>query len=94
MSRNDISWMDEEEERAEVQAQRGKRPNAEAPQLVRRELKAPPRSTKGFYIQEVHSMAFDKLVFDQKQSKGKKAPELAEEAIELLLNKYGMKLEH
>ncbi len=94
MSRDDVSWMDEEEERAEVQVQRGKRPNAEAPQLVRREVKAPPRATKGFYIQEVYSMAFDRLVFDQKQAKGKKAPELAEEAIELLLNKYGMTLEH
>ena len=33
-------------------------------------------------------MAFDLLVFKQKQAKGKKAPELAEEAIELLLKKY------
>ncbi len=88
MSRNDASWMDEEEERAEVQAQKGKRPNSTAPQLVRREAKAPPRATKGFYIQEKHSMAFDRLVFSQKQAKGKKAPELAEEAIELLLKKY------
>ncbi|SMG65541.1 hypothetical protein BMETH_35321149549, partial [methanotrophic bacterial endosymbiont of Bathymodiolus sp.] len=44
------------------QAYTGQPPNAEAPQLVRKEAKAPPRATKG-----------------------KKAPELAEEAIELLL---------
>lgn len=93
MSRNGASWMDEEEERAEVQVQTGERPNAEAPQLVRKEVKAPPRATKGFYIQELHSMAFDRLVFAQKQAKGKKAPELAEEAIELLLKKYGMTLD-
>jgi hypothetical protein len=37
-------------------------------------------------------MAFDRLVFEQKQAKGKKAPELAEEAIELLLKKYGLNI--
>ena len=42
---------------------------------------------------EIHSMAFDRLIFSQKQIKGKKAPELIEEAIELLLKKYGEKLE-
>ncbi|ORU94829.1 MAG: hypothetical protein A6F70_10035 [Cycloclasticus sp. symbiont of Bathymodiolus heckerae] len=92
MPRNDTSWMDEEDERAESQADTGQPPNAEAPQLVRKEAKAPPRATKGFYIQELHSMAFDRLVFEQKQAKGKKAPELAEEAIELLLKKYGLKI--
>ncbi|GAW87810.1 conserved hypothetical protein [Bathymodiolus platifrons methanotrophic gill symbiont] len=89
MGRNDASWMDEEDERAEQQVETGKRPNAEAPQLVRKEAKAPTRSTKGFYIQEKYAMAFDKLVFSQKQVKGKKAPELAEEAIKTLLKKYG-----
>ena len=92
MSRNDASWMDEEEERAEAQAQTGKRTNTEAPQLVKQEIKTPPRATKGFYIQESYAMAFDRVVFAQKQLKGKKAPELAEEAIELLLKKYGVEL--
>jgi len=92
MSRNTASWIDEEEERAEQQAETGTTPNAEAPQLVRRLVSAPPRATKGFYIQEKHSMAFDRLVFTQKQAKGKKAPELAEEAIEILLKKYNMEL--
>ncbi|WP_221898304.1 hypothetical protein [Bathymodiolus japonicus methanotrophic gill symbiont] len=81
--------MDEVDEKAEQQAETGRRPNAEAPQLVRKEAKAPARATKGFYIQEKHAMAFDKLVFNQKQAKGKKAPELAEEAIKILLKKYG-----
>jgi hypothetical protein len=49
-------------------ADTGQPPNAEAPQLVRKEAKAPPRATKGFYIQELHSMAFDRLVFEQKHS--------------------------
>lgn len=85
--------MDEEEERAEAQVKTGQPPNAQAPQLVRKETKAPPRATKGFYIQELHSRAFDRLVFEQKQVKGKKAPELAEEAIELVLEKYGLDIE-
>jgi len=89
MSRNGTSWMDEEDDRAEIQAQTGERPNTEAPQLIRKEIKAPARATKGFYIQEKYAMAFDKLVFNQKQAKGKKAPELAEEAIKMLLKKYG-----
>ena len=89
---NTSNWMDEDEERAEEQAKTGTPPNTQAPQLVRKEVKAPPRATKGFYIQEKHSRAFDRLVFEQKQAKGKKAPELAEEAIELLLKKYGLKI--
>ena len=94
MPRNDTNWMDEEDERAEAQAYTGQPPNAEAPQLVRKEAKAPPRATKGVYIQELYSMAFDRLVFEQKQAKGKKAPELAEEAIELLLKKYGLRIKN
>ncbi|NOR70847.1 MAG: hypothetical protein GQ532_14335 [Methylomarinum sp.] len=89
---DNVDWMDEEDSRAETQAKTGARSNPEAPQLVRKEIKAPPRATKGFYIQELHSMAFDRVVFAQKQAKGKKAPELAEEAIELLLGKYGENL--
>lgn len=88
MSRNNADWMEEDEEKAEAQAGVGQRHNRNAPQLIRKEIKAPPRATKGFYIQENHAMAFDRLVFSQKQEKGKKAPELAEEAIELLLKKY------
>ena len=70
MSDNNIDWMDEEDSRAETQAKTGERSNPEAPQLVRKEIKAPPRATKGFYIQELHSMAFDRVVFAQKQAKG------------------------
>jgi len=93
MSRdNTASWMDEEEERATQQAEQGGPPNTEAPQLIRKKIGAPARATKGFFIQEKHSMAFDRLVFTQKQAKGKKAPELAEEALELLLKKYDMEL--
>ena len=91
MSQPKPAWMDEETQRAEDLAAGGTTQNAEAPQLVRA-ARAPSRKQKAFYIQDGHAAAFERLVFDQKQAKGKKAPELAEEAIELLLAKYGSKL--
>ncbi len=92
MSRDkSADWMEEEEIRAEELAKTGKPPNNDAPKLVRKKAAAPIRATKGLYIQESYAMAFDRVVFAQKQVKGKKAPELAEEAIELLLKKYDMK---
>tara|TARA_B100001093_G_scaffold333725_1_gene318700 strand:- start:254 stop:532 length:279 start_codon:yes stop_codon:yes gene_type:complete len=92
MSRN-ADWMDEEDERAEEQAVKGVTANSHAPVLVKKREQEPPRATKGFYIQESYSRSFDRLVFEQKMAKGKKAPELAEEAISLLLEKYGVPLE-
>ncbi|MCK5384946.1 MAG: hypothetical protein KAJ29_05165 [Alphaproteobacteria bacterium] len=92
MSRN-ADWMEEEDQRAEKQAALGVTANSDAPALVRKREQEPPRSTKGFYIQEVYSRGFDRLVFEQKMAKGKKAPELAEEAISLLLEKYSIALE-
>ncbi len=87
------AWMEQEDERAEDLKDKGETANDEAPALVKRRKKsAPPRIQKPLYIQEKHATAFERLVFAQKVAKGKKAPELAEEAIELLLKKYGEKL--
>lgn len=46
------------------------------------------RSVKGLRIKKDLQKAFDKLVFNQKQEDGKSGPELADEAIELLLKQY------
>jgi hypothetical protein len=81
-------WMNEEEERAEDLTERAETSNNTAPQLVR-VRKAPPRMQKAFYIQEKYAEAFDDFVYKQRKKKGKKAPELAEEAIKMLLKKYG-----
>ena len=63
--------------------------NNNAPRLIVSKKKVTPaRVVKNLYIQESHIRAFDKLVFSQKMLKGKNAPELAEEAIELLLKQY------
>lgn len=80
--------MIEEEQRAAQLAVIGQTSNNNAPQL-KRVAKAPPRMQKAFYIQEKFANAFDDLVHKQKKIKGKKAPDLAEEAIKMLLKKYG-----
>lgn len=85
------SWMQEEDERAEGLKKTGNTVNAQAPQLAR-VTRAPKRMQKAFYIQRQHSLAFERLVFEQKSIGGKKAPELAEEAIEMLLAKYKLEL--
>ena len=85
------AWMEEEQERAEDLKKSGTTVNDTAPKLAR-VTRAPKRMQKAFYIQNKHAQAFEKLVFSQKMKKGKKAPDLAEEAIELLLNKYESKL--
>lgn len=87
------NWIDEENARASELAKTGTTTNNNAPLLVKTTKKpAPARHIKSIYIQDSYSLAFDKLVFQQKIAKGKKAPELMEEAIELLLKKYGNKL--
>lgn len=84
------NWIDEENARASVLAKTGATTNNNAPLLVKTTKKpAPIRHIKSIYIQDSYSLAFDKLVFEQKIAKGKKAPQLMEEAIELLLKKYG-----
>jgi len=83
------NWIDEENARASELAKTGATANNNAPVLVKNTKKpAPVRHIKSIYIQDSYSLAFDKLVFEQKIAKGKKAPELVEEAIELLLKKY------
>lgn len=85
---NKPSWANEEEIRATKLATKGQTANNAAPKLKRVE-REPKRMQKAFYIQPKHAEAFEDFVLKQKRSKGKKAPELAEEAIKLLLSKYG-----
>ena len=82
------AWMNQEEQRAEDLTEKSETSNNTAPQLMRIK-KAPPRKQKAFYIQEKFANAFDDLAYKQKKINGKKATELAEEAIKILLKKYG-----
>lgn len=88
MQHNKPDWMSEEEKRADNLTEKAETSNNTAPQLVRVK-KAPSRMQKAFYIQEKYAEAFDDFVYKQKKKKGKKAPEFAEEAIKMLLEKYG-----
>ncbi|PJE78023.1 hypothetical protein CI610_03049 [invertebrate metagenome] len=84
---NKPDWMNEEDQRSEKNLKAGKTENNQVKQLqyVHRE---PVRKPKAIYIQPSYAQAFDKLVFKQKQAKGKKGSQLAEEMILMLLEKY------
>jgi len=86
-------WVTGEKEQAATLADNEQIRNSEAPRLVRRRPVTPKRATKALYMQKKYSDAFDRVVLEQKIATGKRqAPELAEEAIELLCEKYGIKL--
>ncbi len=88
-------WMQKENAKAEKQANNDGRTNAKAPHLVKQKQKSRKetviRSVKGLRIQKPLQMQFDELVFRAKQSGGKTGPELADEAIRLLLKKHKIK---
>lgn len=84
------AWMTEEEERADKLTDTEATTNNTAPKLVKVN-RAPARKQKAFYIQAQHADAFEDLAFKLKKQ-GIKAPELAEQAIELLLKQHGEKL--
>ena len=88
MSHNTPSQADEEDGRAEKLVNEGNTGNSDAPKLERVN-REPSRMQKAFYIQPKYAESFEDLVYKQKKSKGKKAPELAEEAIKMLLSHYG-----
>lgn len=89
------NWMEEENRRANQLSKTGQTVNRKVPKLVRaKKVSAPVRTKKGFFIQEKYAIAFDRLVFEQKTVKGKKGPELLEEALEMLMRKYDIKIEN
>lgn len=87
-------WIEQENSRAQKLVTTGKTMNNNAPrlQIYNKKAASPKRYAKSIFIQDSHSRAFDHLAFNQKMMKKKNAPELAEEAIELLLKRYGEEL--
>ncbi len=77
----------EEEDRSDNLNHTGGTVNDLAPRMIKQ--KAPPRKQKAFYIQDKYANAFDDFAYKQKKIGGKRATDLAEEAIYLLLSKYG-----
>lgn len=88
------SWLNEEDSRAEKQGKKGQTlSNPDAPRLVKNSPKEKKvqRSVKGLRIRTDLQKVFDRLVFEQKQADGKTGPELADEAMKLVFDKYGLK---
>lgn len=85
-----LDWINKENERAIDLCNKKETQNKNAPKLIKQKLKKPvlKRQIKSIFLQKSFSIAFDKLVFDEKMKSGKNAPQLIEEAIELLVNKY------
>ena len=83
------NWIEEENARADELAKTGSTANQHAPLMTKKPKRiTPARGVRTIYLQEQHSKALDRLAFEQKMCKGKKTPELIEEAIELLLKQY------
>lgn len=67
------NWIDEENARATELVKTGNTTNSRAPLLIKNTKQPTPiRRIRSIYIQESHGLAFDKLVFEQKITKGKK----------------------
>ena len=75
-------WLDGEAERAAYLHDSGQKVNNPSAR------KMPPRSLKGFRIRQDYQQRYDVLAATVKHTQGKKGPELIEEALEMLFQKY------
>lgn len=83
-------WLEQENKRAEDNLAQGTTENAEAPKMVMvksKRAKKPSRKTRGIFVQDPIWSKYEKTVF--KMKKVKSAPELAEEALQYIIDKYG-----
>ncbi len=82
-------WLVEENERAQANLDNNQTENAEAPKMVMvksQRVKKPKRVQRGLFAQPKIWEEYDKAVF---KMKGKiSSPELAEEALQYIINKY------
>ena len=75
-------WLDGEAERAEELRDSGQTVNNPSASPT------PRRSLKGFRIRQDYQRRYDVLAATVKHTQGKKGPELIEEALEMLFDKY------
>lgn len=85
-----LSWMDEEASRADENVQNKTTENPDAPVLVKRTRRktAPARKTHGAYVQTEIWNRFEVVAMEQKQKGNANQPELLEEALEYIIQKY------
>lgn len=87
MSDSRFSWMDEEDDRAESNQQNGITENPAAPRLMK-VAATPKRTTRGVFVDDDIWSDFEDVIHQQKKLKGKSKPELAEEALIYIIEKY------
>ena len=86
-------WMSEEATRAARQTAAGKLVNERA--VVKKRPVKPPKAQRptrvlrGWRPSRTRAAAFDALVAEQKNTSGKNGPKLIDEALDLLLKRYG-----
>lgn len=89
MANQEVDWLLEEEQRAQENVEAGATENAEAPRLrtvKSKRVKKPTRKTRGIYVQDKIWTDYDKVVHKMKNTIS--APELAEEALQYIIDKY------
>ncbi len=98
-----VDWMQKEQTRSKEQgAGEGNHANPSVPQPKEKKLKLEvkndnekmpyiDRIQKGFHPTKDRAASFDMLVAEQKHSSGKKGPDLIDEALDLLFEKYKTK---
>ncbi|WP_150137761.1 hypothetical protein [Candidatus Enterovibrio escicola] len=87
MADSRLSWMEEEDQRADQNKKSDKTENSTAPRL-KKVFVAPKRTTRGVFVEDDIWEEFEDIIFQQKKAKGKTKPELAEEALLYVINKY------
>ncbi|NAW91716.1 MULTISPECIES: hypothetical protein [unclassified Vibrio] len=83
-------WLEEENQRAQANVETGQTENSEAPRMVlvkSKRVKKPQRKTRGIYVQDKIWKKYDLTVYKMKGVKS--APDLAEEALQYIIDKYG-----
>lgn len=84
-----FKWMEEEEERAVDNLKKNQTENPDAPRMVKIEQKKVlTRTTRGVYVQDDIWDEFEAVIYKQKKAKGKNKPELVEEALSYIIEKY------
>ncbi|WP_299142659.1 hypothetical protein [uncultured Vibrio sp.] len=87
MSDSRFGWMNEEDDRAESNQLKGRTENPDAP-IMKKVIRTPKRTTRGIFVDNNIWDDFEDIIYKQKKQKGKSKPELAEEALLYIIEKY------
>ncbi|MGR6831133.1 hypothetical protein [Aliivibrio wodanis] len=86
-----FNWMKDEEDRAVDNLNKDQTENPDAPRMVKViQKKTLTRTTRGVYVQDDIWDKFEAIIYEQKKVKGKSKPELVEEALNYIIDKYNV----